>query len=210
MRLIPREEKFFDLLEGQAANMLKGAQILLKCFEHYTSLDAAYLASKEIREIEHIGDELVHDIMNRLNKSFITPLDREDIHALTGALDDVIDYVDSVAERLIMFQIRNPTPHATELSRIIVRSSEEIAQSVTLLRNMRDTETLSKQCAKINQLENDADQVLREALANLFKDGSRDPLDVIKWKDIYEHLEMATDKCEDVANIIETIVVKYT
>ncbi len=209
MRLLPKEEKFYDLFEAQAANMLKGAQVLLHCLEDYKSLDAAYLASKEIRELEQAGDELVHNIMNRLNKSFVTPLDREDIYALTCVMDDVIDYVDAVSERLVMFQILKPTPYATELSRIIVRSSEEIAQGVRLLRNLHDAETLTRQCAKINQLENDADQVHREALANLFRDSSLNPLDVIKWKDIYEHLEIATDKCEDVANVLESVMVKH-
>jgi hypothetical protein len=210
MRLIPREEKFFDLFEEQAANLLKGAQILLRCFEQYTSLDAAYVASKEIREIEHTGDSLVHDIVARLNKSFVTPLDREDIYELTCRLDDVLDYVDAVAERLIIFQIQKPTPYATELSRIIVRASEEISQAMRLLRNLRDVETISRQCAKINQLENDADQVLREAFTNLFQGNGLDPISVIKWKDIYEHLETASDKCEDVANVIDTVIVKYT
>ncbi len=210
MRLIPREEKFFDLFEEQAANVLKGAQVLLRCFENYTSLDAAYLASKEIREVEHIGDELVHDILARLNKTFVTPLDREDIYELTSRMDDVVDYVDAVAERLVIFQIPKPTPHATEISRIIVRSAEEIAEGVHLLRNLRDPETLARQCTKINQLENDADQVLREALATLFQGQELNAIDIIKWKDIYEHLETATDKCEDVANVLDTVIVKYT
>ena len=210
MRLMPKEQAFFDLFEEQAANALKAAEMLLKGFETYTTIDAAYGVSKSIHEIEHIGDELVHDTIARLNKSFVTPLDREDIYALTRALDDVLDFIDASAERLVIFQIDKPTMHATELARIILRSCEEIKHGVHLLRNMRDVEPLLRICAKINKLENDADQVLREALAKLFHGHDVDPLEVIKWKDIFENLEQATDMCEDVADILHTVIVKYT
>ena len=190
--------------------MLTGASLLQKSLENYSTLDAAYRASKEIHEVEHSGDDLVAECMNRLNKSFITPFDREDIFALTRALDDVLDYVDASAERLVLLQIQQITPHATEFARIIFRSSEEIERGVHLLRNLRDAEPLLRICTKIVKLENDADQVLREALGKLFMDHKTDPLEVIKWKDIYENLEMATDKCQDVANILHTIIVKYT
>ena len=210
MRLIPREEKFFDLFEQQAANNLKGAHLLLKLLEQYSSPDAVYLASKEIHDVEHMGDELVHEAQARLNRSFITPFDREDIYALTCRLDDVMDFVDAVAKRLTNLRIDAPTRHAVEFSRIIVRSSEEVYKGVQLLRNMKQPEALMRQCIVINQLENEADQVMKEALTELFSPERPDPLYVIKWKDIYEHLEVATDKCEDVANVLETVLVKYT
>lgn len=210
MGLIPREVKFFDLLEQQSSAVVKGAKLLQECLESRGSTDEIYLASKRIHEVEHEGDKLVHSLMDRLNKSFITPLDREDIHELTSRLDDVLDYVDAVAKRLVTFKISAPTHHAIELGRIIVRGAEETAIGIALLRDLSKADAIMKQCEKINQLENDADQVMRDALNDLFNGGARDPLEVIKWKDIYEHLELATDKCEDVANIIESVLVKYS
>jgi predicted phosphate transport protein (TIGR00153 family) len=210
MWLIPREVRFFDLLEQQSKTVVRGAKLLQECLESKGSSDDMYLASKRIHDVEHEGDELVHSLMERLNKSFITPLDREDIHELTSRLDDVLDYIDAVAKRLVTFKIGTPTHHAIELGRIIVRGAEETAIAVALLRDLSKGEEIVRQCTKINQLENDADQVMRDALNDLFNGGARDPLDVIKWKDLYEHLELATDKCEDVANIIESVLVKYS
>ena len=210
MALIPRQVKFFDLLEAQSSTVVRGAKLLQECLESKGSLDDIYLASKRIHDVEHEGDELVHRLMERLNKSFITPLDREDIYELTSRLDDVLDYVDAVAKRLVTFKIATPTPHAIELGRIIVRGAEETATGIGLLRDLNQADAIIRQCAKIHQLENDADQVMRDALNDLFDGGAKDPLEVIKWKDLYEHLEVATDKCEDVANIIETVLVKYT
>ena len=210
MGFIPREVKFFDLLEQQSHVVVRGAKLLQECLESKGSADEIYLASKRIHAVEHEGDELVHQLMDRLNKSFITPLDREDIHALTSRLDDVLDYVDAVAKRLVTFKIAAPTHHAIELGRIIVRSAEETAVGVALLRDLSKADAILKQCEKIGQLENDADQVMRDALNDLFNGGDRNPLEVIKWKDIYEHLELATDKCEDVADIIESVLVKYS
>ncbi|HJQ97544.1 MAG TPA: DUF47 family protein [Candidatus Polarisedimenticolaceae bacterium] len=210
MPLIPREVQFFDLLEQQSQTVVRGAKLLQECLESKGSLDDLYLASKRIHDVEHEGDELVHRLMERLNKSFITPLDREDIYELTGRLDDVLDYIDAVAKRLVTFKIATVTPHAIELGRIIVRGAEETAVGVAMLRDLSNSEAIIRQCAKINQLENDADQVMRDALNDLFDGGAREPVEIIKWKDLYEHLEVATDKCEDVANILEAVLVKYT
>ena len=210
MALIPREVRFFDLLEQQSQTVVRGAKLLQECLESKGSLDDLYLASKRIHDVEHEGDELVHRLMERLNKSFITPLDREDIYELTGRLDDVLDYVDAVAKRLVTFKIATVTPHAIELGRIIVRGAEETAVGIALLRDLSKADAIIRQCAKINQLENDADQVMRDALNDLFDGGAREPVEIIKWKDLYEHLEVATDKCEDVANILEAVLVKYT
>jgi len=210
MPLIPREVQFFDLLEQQSQTVVRGAKLLQECLESKGSLDDLYLASKRIHDVEHEGDNLVHRLMERLNKSFITPLDREDIYELTGRLDDVLDYIDAVAKRLVTFKIATVTPHAIELGRIIVRGAEETAVGVAMLRYLSNSEAIIRQCAKINQLENDADQVMRDALNDLFDGGAREPVEIIKWKDLYEHLEVATDKCEDVANILEAVLVKYT
>jgi uncharacterized protein len=209
MPLIPKDRLFFELLESQAAIVLKGSRKLLELLESFGTLDATYLAGKEVHEIEHAGDEIIHRIVDRLNKSFITPLDREDIHALTVRLDDILDYVDAVAKRLVTFKIQRMTPQAIELARILVRQGEEVSEGVHMLRDLRGG-AIMRQCARIGQLEKEADQVLRDALTDLFDAHSHDPLEVIKWKDIYEHLEVATDKCEDVANILEAVYVKYS
>jgi len=209
LRLIPRERQFFDLLEAQADNVVHGARILYEGMESGTCQDDLFLASKRIHDAEHEGDELIHGLVRKLNATFITPLDREDIHALTSRLDDILDYIDAVAKRLVTFRIEKPTVQAVELSRIVLAASEETAEGIKLLRDLRQSEQLMRQCARINQLENDSDQILRDALNDLFNGEPRDPLDVIKWKDLYEHLEGATDRCEDVANVMESVLVKY-
>jgi hypothetical protein len=209
-KLVPKETAFFDIFEQQAAVMLKGAQLLRHRLDNYTGVDAAYTTSKEIHDLEHAGDELVADCLVRLNKTFITPFDREDIFELTRGLDEVLDWVDSSAERLVILQINSVTPMVTELGRIIVRCAEEIQQAVELLRRMRDPEPMLRACRRIVKLENDADQVLREALRQLFADPNAKPLEVIKLKELYENLEMATDVSQDVANILHTVIAKYT
>lgn len=209
-RLVPKEQAFFDLFDGQAAVVLQGAELLHKRLESYGGLEAAYTTSKEIHELEHNGDEMVAECIDRLNKTFITPFDREDIFALTRALDEVIDFVDASAERIVLLQITHLTPMVGELARIILRSAQEIQTGVHLLRRLKDPEPILRSCKRIVQLENDADQVLHEALRQLFADPGISPLEVIKLKELYENLEMATDKCQDVSNIMHTIVAKYT
>lgn len=210
LRLIPQEKEFFGLFEQQAATALKAAALLRQRLETYTGLDVAYITSKEIHDLEHVGDELVAECLTRLNKTFITPFDREDIFALTRGLDDVLDWIDSSAERIVILQIASLTPMVVELARIIHRSAEEIHGAIPLLRKLRDGEPVLRACRRIVQLENDADQVLREALRQLFQDPNAPPLEVIKLKELYENLERATDKCQSVANILHTVVAKYT
>lgn len=210
MEWIPREKRFFDLLEQQADVVVRGAQALHECLAAKGTFDDMQLASRKIHQVEHEGDELVHQIMARLNKTFITPLDREDIHELTSRLDDVLDFVDAVAKRLVTFKVGEAPGYAVELARIIHESSKEVAVGIRLLRDLRQADAINRQCARINQLENDADQVMRDALNGLFNGDPKDPIEIIKWKDLYEHLEVATDKCEDVANIIEGVLVKYS
>jgi uncharacterized protein Yka (UPF0111/DUF47 family) len=170
-----------------------------------------YLASKRIHDVEHEGDELVHSLMDRLNKSFITPLDREDIYELTSRLGRHLGLRRRGRQASRHVQDRRPDPscgRARAASSCAAPRRPAIA--VALLRDLSKGEAIIRQCAKINQFENDADQVMRDALNELFNGAPKDPLDVIKWKDIYEHLELATDKCEDVANIIESVLVKYS
>ena len=210
MRIFPREVEFFDLLEAQAAVVSKGATTLARCLESKPPFERIVAMSQQIHSIEHEGDDLVHQLMDRLNKTFLTPLDREDIYQLCARLDDVLDYIDAVAKRLVTFKVEALTPEAIEFVRIIECSTSEVEAGVRLLRDLKRHEEIIRQCARINQLENEADQVMREALNRLFNGQSPDPIDVIKWKDLYEHLELATDKCEDVANVIETVLVKYS
>jgi uncharacterized protein Yka (UPF0111/DUF47 family) len=139
--------------------------------------------------------------------SFVTPIDREDIHALAGGLDDVLDYIEATSDRMVLYRIPSPTPEAIELARILVAASEEVQAGVTAIANFRQTDAILKHCVRINELENDGDVVLARALSKLFE-GNPHPLDVLKWKEIYDHVETATDKCEDVANVLESVVVK--
>ena len=210
MRFLPQDHNFFEIFEKQSDVVLKGATMLRAHLENYRGVDAAYTVSKEIHEIEHLGDSLVAECLERLNKTFITPFDREDIFALTRGLDEILDYVDAVAERLVILQITQSTPMLMELSRIILRGAEEVQAGVRHLRNLGNPEPVLRICKTINSLENDGDQVLREALRRLFQDPDANPLEVIKLKDVYENLEMATDRCQDVSNILHTIVAKYT
>jgi len=210
VRIFPREVEFFDLLESQAAVVAKGAVTLARCLESKPAFDRIVAMSEQIHSLEHDGDDIVHRLMDRLNKTFLTPLDREDIYRLCTRLDDVLDYIDSVAKRLVTFKIETLTPQAVEFVRIIECSAAEVEGGIRLLRDLRRHEEIIRQCTRINQLENEADQVMREALNRLFSDEAHDPIYVIKWKDLYEHLEIATDKCEDVANVIETVLVKYS
>lgn len=209
MALIPREVKFFDMIEEMAAIVHRGARQLEAIFEtRGGTLESLAQASAGIHDAEHEADELAHSFLERLNKTFITPLDREDLYHIIVRMDDVLDYVDAVAKRLVTFRIATPTPFATELARIIARSTEEITQAMGLLRDLKQIDRIHDRIARINQFENDGDQVLREALDDLFNGAPRDAIEIIKWKDLYEHLEIATDKCEDVANVIETVLVK--
>ena len=204
MRLMPKEERFFDLFDQAAAKVVEAARTLLDMLENYT--DIGYKAG-EIRRLEHEGDVIVHEIAKRLNASFVTPIDREDIHALAGGLDDILDYIEATSDRLPLYKIEAPTPEIIELSRVLVTACEEVQAGVTALANFRETESILKHCVRINEMENQGDAILRQALSTLFS-GELPPLDVVKWKEIYDHLETATDKCEDVANVLETVVVK--
>lgn len=165
--------------------------------------------AEKIHEVEHRGDDLTHELMARLNRTFVTPIDREDIHNMTSCLDDVLDYVEATSDRLALFAITEPTPEAKELARIIVEAAEEICKGVKGLHTLRNPEEILHRCQEINRLENEADTVSRAALGRLFR-GEFTALEAIAWKDLYDHLEDATDKCEDVANVLESIVVKYS
>lgn len=198
---MPREEKFFDLFREMSGNIVEGAQLLRGLLEHYE--DVA-LKVQMIKGVEHKGDEITHRIFIKLNSSFITPFDREDIHMLASSLDDVLDYINSAADRLTTYKISKPPAAAAELAVIIQRQAEELATAVSLL---EDGNELIKHCVEVNRLENEADGVSRAAVGRLFE-SETDPIQLIKHKELLEVLETATDKAEDAANVLETVVLK--
>ncbi len=203
VRLIPRETKFFDMFTEVADNLVAGAKVLSDCLHHY---DYERLPSvvEKIKEIEHHGDEMTHRILIKLNQTFITPFDREDIHALTSSLDDVLDFINGASDRLLTYKITQPSPSAKVLAGIILKQTQELAKAVSLLNK---NGKLLENCVEVNRLENEADQVSREAIGRLF-DGGYDPITLIKLKELLEILETASDKAEDVANVLETVVLK--
>jgi hypothetical protein len=200
-RLIPREEKFFDMFEAAAQNIHRGAQLLQGMMGQYQDPEKQ---AEAILQVEHQGDTITHDIIHKLNQTFITPIDREDIYALSSALDDVLDLIEAVSDRMIMYKIKEPTETSKRLAGIIFKSAEEIVKGVGVLKKLGDVRSY---CIEINRLENEADRISRDAVAALFEN-ERDPIMILKWKELYEHLEEATDRCEDVANILENIVLK--
>jgi len=161
-----------------------------------------------IKEIEHECDVLTHACVERLHTTFITPFDRDDIHRLITRMDDVMDYVEAAAERLVLYEITETTAEVRDLSDVLVRAMEGVQKAVAGLRDMKNAQSIVKACIDVNRLENEADAILRNAVARLFKE-EKDPITVIKWKEIYENLENATDRCEDVANIIEGVVLEH-
>ena len=202
LRLTPREAKFFDMFAQMCSNLHRGAEALHQLLRHPSNVP---LAVQEIKSIEHQGDEMTHAVITRLNQTFITPFDREDIHKLASSIDDVLDYVNSAAERLLIYKIDRPPMPAAELAAIIVRQSDQLSKAVSLLE--KDKEGVIDRCVEINRLENDADSVARKAIGDLF-DRERDPIALIKLKELYETLEIATDKAEDAANVLESVVLK--
>jgi len=201
IRLLPTETKFFDLFKAQADKVLEGAHALREMVEHYENVDEK---ARRIKQIESEGDELTHSLIDKLNRTFITPFDREDIHALASALDDVLDNIEGVASRLALFRVKSVTPEVIELASVIVRSCMAIQNAVGHLQNLK---SIPPFLIKINDLENEADFISRNTTAQLFETAS-DFRELIKWKELYGRLEATTDDCEDVANILEGIVVK--
>ncbi len=202
LRLIPREERFFDLFVEDAANVLGAARLLEAMLRTYDDVEAR---AAEIREAEHRGDEMSHDIGHRLEATFVTPFDREDIHALISGLDDVLDFIEEVADTFVLYRIEAPTAVAVQQASIVVRQCEQIHEALSHLRSFNGIE---QYWIEVHRLENEGDQLARAAIAGLFANGG-DPIEVNKWKDLYSHLEETIDTCEDVANIIERIVVKH-
>ncbi len=203
VRLIPRETKFFDMFAEVANNLIAGAKALSDCLHQY-DYEKLPAVVERIKEIEHHGDEMTHRILIKLNQTFITPFDREDIHLLTSSINDVLDFINGASDRLLTYKITQPSPSAKLLAAIILKQAEELGKAVSLLdKNGK----MMEHCVEVNRLENEADQVSREAIGRLFE-GGYDPITLIKLKELLEILEAATDKAEDVANVLETVVLK--
>jgi uncharacterized protein len=199
--LAPSGREYFSLFEEAGSNVLRAADLLDQLLTSYP--DRQELA-KEILICEQDGDRITHDLIHHLNHTFVTPIDREDIYRLAGALDDIVDYTEEVADYLGLYRVEAPMAQAQEMAKILLASCREVAASLPLLRGFQD---ISRHTIEINRLENDGDRLIREAMAALFDRGI-DPMVVIKWKDLYERLEEAIDATEDVANIMEGIVIK--
>lgn len=203
---LPRQDQFFVLFDRQADLLLKAAAKFRELMENYQHLDRLVL---EIKEIEHQADIATHEIFDLLNRSFLTPIDPEDIHALASCLDDVLDEIEGVAARFQMFHVKAPTPEAVQLSIILESASKALGDAVRCLRDVRKKgrDAILPHLIEINNRENEADDLTRRVVSELFA-GNTDILDLIKWKEIYTRLEHATDRAEDVSNVLENIVVK--
>ena len=200
--LVPRDRQFFDLFEEASGNILRASELLDQMLADYP--EKASLA-REVLICEQEGDRITHDIIRRLNETFVTPIDREDIYALASALDDIVDFTEEVADYLGLYKIEAPMEKAQDLSRVLVQSSRQIAEAMPRLRGFND---ISHYTVELNRLENEGDRLTREALGSLFRNGAIDPMVVIRWKDIYARLEAAIDATETVAHILESIVIK--
>jgi hypothetical protein len=203
-KLFKKDEKFFKIFGQMTVYILEAAEILGNMLRNPTA-DAVSCAAK-IKDIEHKGDELTHRVIEELNKTFITPIDREDIHDLSAALDDVLDLIDNTATRIVLFRITEPIRAVPEMCAVLLSQAMEMGAAVS---NLQDNHHVVERCIEINRLENDADRLFQSAIAALFEE-VKDPIEVIKRKEIIETLEAATDKAEDVANVLESIIVKNT
>lgn len=201
--IIPQEKHFFAMLDQQADVVLEGANALLDMVRNY---DDILLKRDRIKAIEHKGDDLVHTIAEELNKTFVTPIDHDDMSKLTSRMDDILDYVESASHRLWAYEIERVPEDMVELTEVIVASVKEVNHAVKDLRNFKRKNEIIQHCIEINRWENVGDDITHDAIAALFK--SKDVIEIIKLKEIYEHLEMATDKCEDAADVIKDIFIK--
>ena len=204
-RLLPRQTNFFDFFERHAALSVEGARELGKLVESGVRVEDV---ARRIKELEHDADEITHTCMETLHKTFITPIDRNDIHRIASKLDDIIDLIDGAARQLSLFEIRELPESAREATVVLVQATEAVERAVKGLRNMRNATTILGECVRINELENQADRIKAASVARLFRD-ERDPIAVLKWHEIYQALENVTDACEDVANVIEGIVLEH-
>ncbi|HEY7530077.1 MAG TPA: DUF47 family protein [Gemmatimonadota bacterium] len=207
MALIPREEKFFTFFERISATIVEGARTLDRLVQNPDSVET-HLG--RLRELEHEGDTITHDTLDRLNRTFLTPFDREDIDAIARNLDEVIDYLEEAGQRIGMYNIQKPREDASRMSAIPVKAAEELQKVFQALhRHKRNKAEIRAHLIEINRIENESDALFRTALSRLFDDPALSPIEVLKWKDIYEMIETAVDMCEKVSHVVDGILVKH-
>ncbi len=205
-KLMPKSDDFFSDFELQAAATVEGAKLLKALLDDFTDVPRK---CQQIKDVEHRADDITHRAFSRLHTQFITPFDRAEIHRLLSRIDDVLDLVDAAAERLGLYDIESVLPEARELSAVLVVQTQKMEEAVRGLRNMKkDPESILEACKEMNVLENQADTLTRQTMAKLFKRGN-DPLTVMKWKEIIDLIESATDRAEDVANVVEGVVLEH-
>jgi predicted phosphate transport protein (TIGR00153 family) len=197
---------FYDLFEKETDNLVIAGKKLVEFFDNYENVEEK---AKELKDLEHQGDVITHEIIARVHRSFVTPIDREDITLLAHSLDDVMDFIEAAGRTAYLYHIAQPTERARELARIVDRMTRKLNEVMPQLRHRDKFKWILKECVEINTLENEADDVQHAALAELFEVCRADTCEVIKWREIYDHLENATDRGEDVANILEGVVLKY-
>ena len=203
---VPRDMGFYDLFEQETSNLVVAAEKLVDLFDNYEDVEAK---AKQLKDLEHQGDVITHEIIQRLHRTFVTPIDREDITLLAHSLDDVMDFIEAAGRTASLYHIVQPTERARELTRIVAKMAYKLNEVMPRLRHRDQFGWILKQCVQINTLENEADDVQHAALAELFEVCHTDTCAVIKWREIYEHLESATDRGEDVADVLEGIVLKH-
>ena len=202
--LIPKEHGFFDRFDELAACGVEGATIFIEMIDHFGDAPAKV---QRLREVEHRGDEITHRAIEMLHKTFVTPFDRDQIHLLISRLDDVLDLMDGAARRMLLYDVKKPTPELKELAKVLYHSTLEIQKAVKGMRNLKNADEIKRACVEINKLENDGDALRDSVVAKLFKE-EKNAVEVLKWKEIYENVETALDRCEDVANVIEGVVLE--
>lgn len=203
--IMPRDTKFYDLFEQSTANLVIAAEKLVDLFNNYEDVEAK---AKQLKDFEHRGDTITHEIIKRVNRTFVTPIDREDITLLAHSLDDVMDFIEAAGRTAFLYRVAQPTERARQLASIVVRMAYALNDVLPCLRHRKQFKRILEQCVEINSLENEADDVHHAAMAELF-DSGKDASEIIKLRELYQHLEDATDRGEDVANVLEGVVLKY-
>jgi len=203
--ITPRDTKFYDLFEQSTANLVIAAEKLVDLFNNYEDVEAK---ARQLKDLEHQGDTITHEIIRRVNLTFVTPIDREDIVLLAHTMDSIMDFMEAAGRTAFLYRITQPTERARQLASIIAKMAYTLNDVLPRLRHRDQFNRILEQCVEINRLENEADDVHHAALAELF-DSGKDASEIIKWRELYQHMEDATDRGEDVADVLEGIVLKY-
>ncbi|MCH7576758.1 MAG: DUF47 domain-containing protein [Chloroflexi bacterium] len=205
LSLIPRSGRFFELFDKSARNLVVASEALTDLLEHFENVGTKTV---HLKDLEHEGDEITHEIYLQVHKTFVTPFDREDIAALAQRMDDVMDYIEGASTAIRIYGISQPTAAARGLADLIRLQCVQLEKAVSVLRHKGRLKSILEQLKEINRLENEADSLYLDSMAELFR-GERNAVDIIKWRDIYDQLEEATDSCEQVAYVLEAIVLKH-